>query len=181
MEPYLDILKDFDTFLVMSVEPGFGGQDFMPEVLGKVRKVRKMVDSGELTVLVEIDGGINADTIEQAAEAGVDCFVAGSAVYGADDPAAAVEALRRQARPRHRICADEHARGHQLRRRYAAGRRARGAGQGQHLSQSAGRRGHPGPGGPSRRRWRHRTGGSAHAEIVALRRAGGLAAGGPRS
>ncbi|BBU23117.1 ribulose-phosphate 3-epimerase [Mycobacterium xenopi] len=98
LEPYLDILKDFDTFLVMSVEPGFGGQDFMPEVLGKVRKVRKMVDSGELTVLVEIDGGINADTIEQAAEAGVDCFVAGSAVYGADDPAAAVEALRRQAR-----------------------------------------------------------------------------------
>src|SRR5579884_1399987 len=97
LEPYLDILKDFDTFLVMSVEPGFGGQEFMAEVLGKVRKVRKMVDSGELTILVEIDGGINADTIEQAAEAGVDCFVAGSAVYGADDPAAAVEALRRQA------------------------------------------------------------------------------------
>ena len=59
--------------------------------------MRKLVDSGELTILVEIDGGINADTIEQAAEAGVDCFVAGSAVYGADDPAAAVEALRRQA------------------------------------------------------------------------------------
>jgi ribulose-phosphate 3-epimerase len=97
LEPYLDILKDFDTFLVMSVEPGFGGQEFMPEVLSKVRKVRTMVDSGELTILVEIDGGINADTIEQAAEAGVDCFVAGSAVYGADDPAAAVEALRRQA------------------------------------------------------------------------------------
>ncbi|MDT5227407.1 MAG: ribulose-phosphate 3-epimerase, partial [Mycobacterium sp.] len=57
----------------------------------------KLVDSGELTILVEIDGGINADTIEQAAQAGVDCFVAGSAVYGADDPAAAVEALRRRA------------------------------------------------------------------------------------
>ncbi|BBY08393.1 ribulose-phosphate 3-epimerase [Mycobacterium noviomagense] len=97
LEPYLDILKDFDTFLVMSVEPGFGGQEFMPKVLGKVRKVRKLVDSGELTILVEIDGGVNADTIEQAAEAGVDCFVAGSAVYGADDPAAAIEALRRQA------------------------------------------------------------------------------------
>jgi ribulose-phosphate 3-epimerase len=81
----------------MSVEPGFGGQKFIPEVLSKVREVRKLVDSGELTILVEIDGGINADTIEQAAEAGVDCFVAGSAVYGAEDPAAAVEALRRQA------------------------------------------------------------------------------------
>src|SRR6202012_4295416 len=97
LDPYLDILKDFDTFLVMSVEPGFGGQNFIPEVLSKVREVRKLVDSGELTILVEIDGGINADTIEQAAEAGVDCFVAGSAVYGADDPAVAVEALRRQA------------------------------------------------------------------------------------
>ena len=97
LDPYLEILKDFDTFLVMSVEPGFGGQSFIPEVLSKVRTVRKMVDSGELTILVEIDGGINADTIEQAAEAGVDCFVAGSAVYGADDPGAAVEALRRQA------------------------------------------------------------------------------------
>ena len=81
----------------MSVEPGFGGQKFIPEVLDKVRTVRKMVDSGELTIVVEIDGGINDDTIEQAAEAGVDCFVAGSAVYSADDPAAAVEALRRQA------------------------------------------------------------------------------------
>lgn len=97
LEPYLDILKDFDTFLVMSVEPGFGGQEFIPEVLSKVRTVRKMVDSGELTILVEIDGGINADTIEQAAEAGVDCFVAGSAVYSADDPGEAVEALRRRA------------------------------------------------------------------------------------
>src|ERR1700761_8378290 len=97
LDPYLDILKDFDTFLVMSVEPGFGGQEFIPEVLSKVRTVRKMVDSGELTILVEIDGGINADTIEQAAGAGVDCFVAGSAVYSAEDPAAAVEALRRRA------------------------------------------------------------------------------------
>ncbi len=97
LEPYLEILPAFDTLLVMSVEPGFGGQAFMPEVLGKVRTLRKLVDSGELTVLVEIDGGINADTIEQAAEAGVDCFVAGSAVYSADDPAAAVEALRRRA------------------------------------------------------------------------------------
>jgi ribulose-phosphate 3-epimerase len=97
LEPYLEILPHFDTFLVMSVEPGFGGQSFIPEVLAKVRTVRKMIDAGELTILVEIDGGINEDTIEAAAEAGVDCFVAGSAVYGADDPEAALEALRQQA------------------------------------------------------------------------------------
>ncbi|GAY18301.1 ribulose-phosphate 3-epimerase [Mycobacterium sp. shizuoka-1] len=97
LEPYLEILRDFDTLLVMSVEPGFGGQSFIAEVLAKVTTARRLVDSGELTILVEIDGGINADTIEAAAEAGVDCFVAGSAVYGAADPAAAVEALRRQA------------------------------------------------------------------------------------
>ncbi|MUL84460.1 MULTISPECIES: ribulose-phosphate 3-epimerase [unclassified Mycolicibacterium] len=97
LEPYLEILREFDTLLVMSVEPGFGGQKFIPEVLSKVRTVRRLVDSGELTVVVEIDGGINADTIEQAAEAGVDCFVAGSAVYSAADPAAAVKSLRQQA------------------------------------------------------------------------------------
>ncbi|QZA05962.1 ribulose-phosphate 3-epimerase [Mycolicibacter heraklionensis] len=97
LEPYLEILRDFDTLLVMSVEPGFGGQSFIPEVLSKVRAVRKLVDAGELSILVEIDGGINADTIEQAAAAGVDCFVAGSAVYSAADPGVAVESLRRQA------------------------------------------------------------------------------------
>jgi ribulose-phosphate 3-epimerase len=80
--------------LVMSVEPGFGGQSFMLEVLDKVRTARRLVATGHLRLLVEIDGGINNDTIELAAEAGVDCFVAGSAVYGADDPAKAVTALR---------------------------------------------------------------------------------------
>jgi ribulose-phosphate 3-epimerase len=97
LEPYLEILREFDTLLVMSVEPGFGGQKFIPEVLPKVGTARRLVDSGELTIVVEIDGGINEDTIEEAAEAGVDCFVAGSAVYSAEDPAAAVESLRRQA------------------------------------------------------------------------------------
>jgi ribulose-phosphate 3-epimerase len=97
LEDYLDVLPDFDTLLVMSVEPGFGGQSFIPEVLAKVRTARKLVDTGHLTLLVEIDGGINADTIEQAAEAGVDMFVAGSAVYGADDPSKAIAALRAQA------------------------------------------------------------------------------------
>ncbi|AXK89013.1 ribulose-phosphate 3-epimerase [Nocardia farcinica] len=97
IEPYLEILKHFDTLLVMSVEPGFGGQSFIPHVLDKARTVRRLVDSGELRLLVEIDGGINADTIEQAAEAGIDCFVAGSAVYNTDDPGATVAKLRRQA------------------------------------------------------------------------------------
>ena len=85
-EPYLEILRDFDTLLVMSVEPGFGGQSFIPEVLTKVAAARRLVDSGELRILIEIDGGINTDTIEAAAQAGVDCFVAGSAIYGAADP-----------------------------------------------------------------------------------------------
>jgi ribulose-phosphate 3-epimerase len=97
LEPYVEILRHYDTLLVMSVEPGFGGQGFISEVLDKVRTARRLVDTGQLTLLVEIDGGINQDTIEAAAEAGVDCFVAGSAVYSADDPAKAVAALRAQA------------------------------------------------------------------------------------
>jgi ribulose-phosphate 3-epimerase len=97
LEPYVDVLKHYDTLLVMSVEPGFGGQSFMADVLEKVRQARHLVDTGHLKLVVEIDGGINADTIEQAAQAGVDCFVAGSAVYDATDPGKAVEALRAQA------------------------------------------------------------------------------------
>src|SRR5262249_36799735 len=94
LEPYVELLQHYDTLLVMSVEPGFGGQKVIPEVLDKVRTVRRLVDAGELTVLVETDGGINEDTIERAAEAGVDCFVAGSAVYGAADPAKMIAELR---------------------------------------------------------------------------------------
>ena len=97
LDTYLDVLPEFDTLLVMTVEPGFGGQEFMAEVLPKVREARKLVDSGHLTLFLEVDGGINADTIEQAAEAGADVFVAGSAVYGADDPGKAIAALRAQA------------------------------------------------------------------------------------
>jgi ribulose-phosphate 3-epimerase len=98
IEPYLDLLREFDTLLVMSVEPGFGGQSFMPEVLDKVRIARRHVNAGHLRLFIEIDGGITEETIEQAAVAGVDVFVAGSAVYGSDDPAAAVERLRAVAR-----------------------------------------------------------------------------------
>jgi ribulose-phosphate 3-epimerase len=98
LEPYVEVLRHYDTLLVMSVEPGFGGQTFIADVLDKVRTARRLVDTGHLRLLVEIDGGINAETIEAAAEAGVDCFVAGSAVYGADDPARAVAALRERVR-----------------------------------------------------------------------------------
>lgn len=97
VEPYLDDLAEFDEVLVMSVEPGFGGQSFMPDMLAKVRTLREAIDSASLDTLIEIDGGISEKTIEQAAEAGCDAYVAGSAVYGKDDPAAAVDELRRLA------------------------------------------------------------------------------------
>jgi ribulose-phosphate 3-epimerase len=100
LEPYLDVLREFDTLLVMTVEPGFGGQAFIAEVLPKVRLAREQVRSGHLRLFVEVDGGIDADTIEAAAEAGADVFVAGSAVYGAADPGKAVDALRTIARAR---------------------------------------------------------------------------------
>jgi ribulose-phosphate 3-epimerase len=98
LEPYVEILREFDTLLVMTVEPGFGGQEFIAEVLPKVREARRLVDTGHLQIRVEVDGGVTADTILAAAEAGADTFVAGSAVYGAEDPAAAVRALRERAR-----------------------------------------------------------------------------------
>ena len=98
LEPYLEVLREFDTLLVMTVEPGFGGQSFMAEVLPKVRLARREVRAGHLRLFIEVDGGIDQDTISAAAEAGADVFVAGSAVYGADDPGKAVEALRVTAR-----------------------------------------------------------------------------------
>jgi ribulose-phosphate 3-epimerase len=98
IEPYLELLREFDTLLVMTVEPGFGGQEFMSAVLPKVRLARDEVRAGHLRLFVEVDGGIDADTIAAAAEAGADVFVAGSSVYGADDPGKAVEALRVTAR-----------------------------------------------------------------------------------
>jgi ribulose-phosphate 3-epimerase len=97
LDAYLDVLPAFDMLLVMTVEPGFGGQEFIAEVLPKVRQARELVATGHLELRIEVDGGINADTIVAAAEAGADTFVAGSSVYGADDPAAAVRALRERA------------------------------------------------------------------------------------
>jgi ribulose-phosphate 3-epimerase len=98
LEPYLELLRGYDTLLVMTVEPGFGGQSFRAEVLPKVREARRRVQTGHLKLFIEVDGGVTAETIEQAAAAGADVFVAGSAVYEADDPARAVDALRASAR-----------------------------------------------------------------------------------
>lgn len=94
IESWLDKLSHFDLVLVMSVEPGFGGQKFMPEMLDKVRKLRSAIDEQGLDTLIEIDGGISADTIAQSAEAGCDAFVAGSAIFKQADRAAEVENLR---------------------------------------------------------------------------------------
>jgi ribulose-phosphate 3-epimerase len=98
VEPYLGLLREFDTLLVMTVEPGFGGQEFIADVLPKVRLAREHVNAGHLRLFIEVDGGVDPDTIVAAAEAGADVFVAGSAVYGAEDPAKAVTALRERAR-----------------------------------------------------------------------------------
>jgi ribulose-phosphate 3-epimerase len=78
----------------MSVHPGWGGQGFIPEVLDKVRVVRREIDAQGLDAEIEIDGGINVDTAPSAAEAGVDVLVAGSAVFGAPDPLAAARAIK---------------------------------------------------------------------------------------
>ena len=97
LEDWIDVLPNYDTLLIMTVEPGFGGQPFMAEMMDKVSRARKMVQTGHLKVVVQVDGGIDLQTIEQAAAAGADCFVAGSAVYGMSDPAAAVANLRAKA------------------------------------------------------------------------------------
>ena len=92
--PYEDLLPDLDMVLVMTVEPGFGGQSFMADQMPKVAQVREAVRRFGGEVWVQVDGGVSAKTIEQCAEAGADVFVAGSAVYGAQDAAAAVDELR---------------------------------------------------------------------------------------
>ncbi|NLS10229.1 ribulose-phosphate 3-epimerase [Nesterenkonia sp. MY13] len=94
LEPHLDLLSELDMLLVMTVEPGFGGQAFMDEMLPKITAARRAVDDLGGEVAVQVDGGINRETILRAAEAGADTFVAGSAVFGAEDPDAAIEGLR---------------------------------------------------------------------------------------
>jgi len=94
VEPYADLLPELDMLLLMTVEPGFGGQAFLDVVVPKIRRSREILKGRELDVWLQVDGGVSAATIEVCADAGADVFVAGSAVFGADDPAAAVERLR---------------------------------------------------------------------------------------
>lgn len=98
VELYEDLLPELDMLLVMTVEPGFGGQAFLDIMLSKIRRARQLMDKHGLEMWLQVDGGVSASTIEQCAEAGADVFVAGSSVYGTDDPAAAVRGLRQQAR-----------------------------------------------------------------------------------
>jgi ribulose-phosphate 3-epimerase len=94
VEPYADLLPEFDMLLLMTVEPGFGGQHFLDLVLPKIRRARELIGGRDASVWLQVDGGVTDETIGRCAEAGADMFVAGSAVFGASDPAAAVEDLR---------------------------------------------------------------------------------------
>jgi ribulose-phosphate 3-epimerase len=96
-EAYEDVLAEFDMVLVMTVEPGFGGQAFMADMMPKVARARRFLRDTGAQLWIQVDGGVSADTIEQCASAGADVFVAGSAVYNAADPAEAVTALRARA------------------------------------------------------------------------------------
>jgi ribulose-phosphate 3-epimerase len=91
------VLGDLDQILVMTVNPGFGGQKFIPSVLPKIQQIRQWIDERGLDVVLQVDGGVAPGTIGPAAQAGADAFVAGSSVYGAPDYRAAIEALRREA------------------------------------------------------------------------------------
>jgi ribulose-phosphate 3-epimerase len=94
IEPYADVLREVDMVLVMTVEPGFGGQDFLDLCLPKIRRTRELINQRGGDIWLQVDGGITLDTIERCAEAGADVFVAGSAVFGADDADAMVARLR---------------------------------------------------------------------------------------
>jgi len=96
-DPYLELLDEFDQVLVMTVEPGFGGQSFMPETMPKLRRLRDAVTARGLDVWLQVDGGITEETIATAAESGADTFVAGSAVFRSDDPSAMIAVLRERA------------------------------------------------------------------------------------
>ncbi|PTW91736.1 ribulose-phosphate 3-epimerase [Microbacteriaceae bacterium MWH-Ta3] len=100
-DDYREIAHHFDQLLVMTVEPGFGGQKFMADQMAKVRQVAEFRARTGVSLWIQVDGGIDSDTIQQAAESGADTFVAGSAVYGKDNPALAVENLRKIAQSHH--------------------------------------------------------------------------------
>ena len=94
IDPYEDLLPELDMVLIMTVEPGFGGQRFLDLCLPKIRRARELMDKHGVEAWLQVDGGVSLETIERCAEAGADVFVAGSAVYAADDPNAMVEQLR---------------------------------------------------------------------------------------
>ena len=97
IDPYEDLLPELDMLLVMTVEPGFGGQSFLDMCLPKIRRTRELVAKHGIDVWLQVDGGVSMETIERCAEAGADVFVAGSAVFKADDPNAMIESLRETA------------------------------------------------------------------------------------
>jgi ribulose-phosphate 3-epimerase len=97
VEPYLELLHEFDQLLVMTVEPGFGGQAFMPETMPKLELARQAATSAGADIWLQVDGGITEQTIEIAARAGADTFVAGSSVFGAEDAGGQVALLRERA------------------------------------------------------------------------------------
>jgi len=94
VEPFLEVLSEFDQLLVMTVEPGFGGQSLIEDTLQKVAKARRRIDAEKLDVWLQVDGGIDENNIERVASLGADTFVAGSAVFKADDRAKQIENLR---------------------------------------------------------------------------------------
>jgi ribulose-phosphate 3-epimerase len=97
IEPYADLLSEIDMVLVMTVEPGFGGQEFLDVCLPKIRRARQLIEATGADIWLQVDGGVSLETVERAAAAGADMFVAGSAVFGADDPDAMVAELRTRA------------------------------------------------------------------------------------
>jgi ribulose-phosphate 3-epimerase len=98
VEPYADLLAEVDMVLVMTVEPGFGGQPFLDMVLPKLRRARDLLRGADRSVWLQVDGGVDEDTVVRCAQAGADVFVAGSAVFRAEDPGRAVDGLRARAR-----------------------------------------------------------------------------------
>ena len=102
IEPYLELLPEFDQILVMTVEPGFGGQSFIPDVMPKLGLLHEARKKSGLDVWLQVDGGITLDTIVIAAEAGADTFVAGSSVYNSSNPEQAILGLRAAAHSAHK-------------------------------------------------------------------------------
>jgi len=97
IDQYADMLGELDMLLIMTVEPGFGGQKFLDVCLPKIRRARELISAAGLEVWLQVDGGVSLETIERCAEAGADVFVAGSAVFSAADPDAMVRDLKKTA------------------------------------------------------------------------------------